>query len=591
MRSRGSDGPNVSRIGNHHHGVSETGIFVVSGRPEFVFLDGDDEVRPGLPGQFAPKSADEQVDTEELTSMEADTARVARLLERAQCGEHDEVLRLAERALRRPTGDLADGAAGMHFVRCVAMVVQGRTQDALSATELMLQSAEREGNQGWRSCALSLRAWQRLLLDEHTSELDVGAVLQDLVDAEVAMADRVEDSVIAENAYTGMGLGYHQLRLYELALPQYAAAYAVSAQDGRGAGNQAMWQCNIATLHLEWALELYRVSRLAEAEEHSLLAGAHAALAAEQACGPVAEQWREHAHLLAGCAAAGGPDPAGAVRSIERYAAVLGARGLRREVASAQPFLAFALERSGRRAEALQVIERAVADLPADAGWLTTAAVNHTQVMLLAADGDRLTVAALAYGDTLAKALWGQRQRTLQTATTMKSLDLLRREHDRMARTAETDSLTGVANRRAFDGAVDSLGQSGDGGRLAVLLIDLDTFKLVNDTHGHAAGDAVLRSVATVLTGIVRDGDLIARLGGDEFGALLVGADANAAKAVAERMVEAIAALDDNAVTLSIGVASGAAIDVLALLREADSAMYVAKRAGGNRTQPHLPAA
>src|ERR1019366_6285987 len=106
----------------------------------------------------------------------------------------------------------------------------------------------------------------------------------------------------------------------------------------------------------------------------------------------------------------------------------------------------------------------------------------------------------------------------------------------------------------------------------------------VNDTQGHAAGDTVLRAVAAVLAGEVRDGDLVARLGGDEFGVLLPGADTATASLVAQRMVEAIAALDGGAVTVSVGVASGAASSVSATWHAADSAMYVAKRAGGNRT-------
>lgn len=523
--------------------------------------------------------------------MGGDTAVVARLLERAQCGEHDEVLRLAEKALREPTGDLADGAAGMHFVRFVALLVQGRSSEALGAVDLMLASADREGNQGWRSCALSGRAWQRLLLGDPLAEHNVDAALQDLVDAEIALARGVEDSVIAENAHTGVALGYHQLRLYELALPQYEAAYAVSAQDGRQAGNQAMWQSNIAELHLEWALELYRVHQVTEAEQHNLVAGVHAALAAEHASGPDAERWRQHAHLLAGCAAADGPDPAGAARSIERYAAALGERGQRMGVTFCWPFLAVALSRSGEHERALQVIERAVTDLPADAGWLTTAAVHHTRAILLAAEGGRAATAALAYGDSLAQALWRQRQGTLHTATMMRSYDRLRSEHERVTRTAETDSLTEVANRRAFDRVVESMGLSGDDRRVAVLLVDLDDFKRVNDTRGHAAGDAVLRAVAAVLTGEVRDGDLVARLGGDEFGALLPGADAGTAHLVAERMVNAIGALDDCVTTVSIGVASGATSGVLTTWRAADSAMYAAKRAGGDRAHLHDPAA
>ena len=521
--------------------------------------------------------------------MSGDTATVARLLERAQCGEHDEALRLSEQALREPTGDLADGEAGMHFVRSIALDVQGRSAEAMKAIELMLVAAVRDDNDGWRSCALSLRAWQRLMLDEHAADLEVDTILQDLVDAEIALALGVEDSVIAENAHTGVALGYHNLRLYELALPRYEAAYAVSAQDGRQAGNQAMWQCNLATLHLEWALELYRIRQVAEAEQHSLTAGSHAALAAEKASGPDAENWREHAQLLAGCAAADGPDPAGAARVIEACSVGLAARGIRREVAFAQPFLAVALKRSGEPERALEVIARAVKDLPPDAGWLTTAAVHHTQAILLAESGGGVATAALAYGDSLAHALWRQRLRTLHTATTMKSYDRLRGEHERVARIAEIDSLTGVANRRAFDQAVESMRRTSDDRHVAVLLVDLDTFKQVNDTRGHAAGDAVLRAVASVLAGLVRDGDLVARLGGDEFGALLLGANVGVAASVARRMVDAVESLEDCVVTVSVGVAGGVASDIVRLLTVADSAMYVAKRAGGNRAHSHLP--
>jgi len=518
--------------------------------------------------------------------VEGDNAAVARLLERAQCGEHDEVLRLAEKSLREPTGDLADGAAGMHFVRFVALVVQGRSIEALGAVELMLQSAERNGSHGWRSCALSGRAWQRLMVSENAKH-DVDAVLRDLVDAELELEHGVDDSVVAENAYTGVALGYHQLRLYELALPLYQAAYDVSANDGRKAGNRAMWQSNLATLHLEWALELYRVGQATDAEQHSLAAGEHAALAIEQADGSDAELWRQDGHLLAACAAADGSDPAGAARSIQRYATALGERGQRIEVAFCWPFLAVALNRSGERERALDVIEHAATDLPADAGWLTSAAVNHTRAILLNQEGGGAEKAALAYGDCLAQALWRQRQGTLHTATTMKSYDRLRIEHEQATRTADTDSLTEVPNRRVFDRVVESMGASGDGRRVSVLLVDLDSFKQVNDTQGHAAGDAVLRAVAGVLMGEIRDGDLVARVGGDEFGVLLPGADAGAAHLVAHRMVTAIGALDDCDTTVSIGVASGATSSVLTTWNAADLAMYVAKRAGGDRTHLH----
>jgi diguanylate cyclase (GGDEF)-like protein len=517
-----------------------------------------------------------------------DSAGVARLLERAQCGEHDLALRVAEAELARATGELAGGPAGMHFVRVVALGVLGQTDDALLAVDLMLAAAEREGSAGWRSCALSARAWQRLMLGERAAELESSVVLQDLVDAELLLEHLVEDSVVAENAHTGVALGYHQLRLYELAQPQYEAAYAVSARDGRQANNRTMWQSNLASLHLEWALELYRVGHVAAAEQHTRTAGAHAALAVEMAQGPDAERWRQHARLLGGCAAADGSDPAAAARCIEGNAAALEERGQRFEVAFCRPFLAVALNRSGEPQRALSVIDQAVAELPADAGWLTTAAVLHTRAILLAATGDRSSAAALAYGDALAQAVWDQRLRTLHTATTMKSYDRLRSEHDRVTLAAETDVLTGVGNRRRFDRVLALLTSAGDR-RVSVLLVDVDKLKQVNDTHGHGMGDCALRAIASVLAGAVRDGDIVARLGGDEFAVLLPGAGVRTANWVAQRVVEAVGAVGaveavpTGGVTVSIGVACGPALALPTTLAAADFAMYVAKRAGGNR--------
>jgi diguanylate cyclase (GGDEF)-like protein len=412
----------------------------------------------------------------------------------------------------------------------------------------------------------------------------VDAVLRDLVDAEAALAQGEVDPVVAENAHTGLGLGYSQLRLYELALPHYEAAYAVSANDGRQAGNQTMWLSNIAILHLSWALELYRVRETAEAEQHSLIAGEHARLAAQLADGPDADRWKCYALVLAGCAAADGADPVGAARSIERCTTSLEGFDMRLDMHFSKPFLAVALSRSGAHERALQVMQRAVSDLPSDAGWLAAASAQHTLATLLSRDGAPSAVAAVAYGDTLARALWRQRLRTLHTATAMKSYDLLRAQHEEVARTAETDPLTRVANRRGFDRVLGEMsGAPALTACVGVLLIDLDGFKEVNDTHGHVTGDRVLQAVVAGITDVVRDGDVVARLGGDEFGVLLPGALTDEAMRVALRMVETVADLDASSVTVSIGVASGAVTDIRSTLQEADSAMYVAKRAGGNQ--------
>ena len=122
------------------------------------------------------------------------------------------------------------------------------------------------------------------------------------------------------------------------------------------------------------------------------------------------------------------------------------------------------------------------------------------------------------------------------------------------------------------------------------MLIDLDHFKAVNDTFGHAVGDEVLRSIGRILADAVRTSDLAVRLGGDEF-ALLVGSGGNADIAGrVDRIVETVrdhhwsAIAPGLDVTVSAGLAVGAALDVDQLLREADRCLYRAKAAGRNRT-------
>ncbi len=148
---------------------------------------------------------------------------------------------------------------------------------------------------------------------------------------------------------------------------------------------------------------------------------------------------------------------------------------------------------------------------------------------------------------------------------------------------AATDPLTGVLNRRAFLDRVRTTLDSPEPARVMVCLIDLDGFKAVNDTAGHAAGDAVLVGVAHALGGVLRETDTVARLGGDEFAVLATGG-APHHRQVAERLRHAVAALDAAAgVTASIGaVVPAAAEAVHELLHRADLAMYQAKTAGGN---------
>jgi diguanylate cyclase (GGDEF)-like protein len=156
---------------------------------------------------------------------------------------------------------------------------------------------------------------------------------------------------------------------------------------------------------------------------------------------------------------------------------------------------------------------------------------------------------------------------------------------------AATDSLTGLPNRRAVQDALKRMiAQSGRTlSPMAVLLLDLDHFKQINDTYGHDRGDAVLAAVGDVLAGALRTSDFVGRNGGEEFIALLPDTGADGALEAAEKLRAAIARLAlpgiDRAITASVGAAiyPHTAADPESLLRLADRALYAAKASGRNR--------
>jgi len=148
------------------------------------------------------------------------------------------------------------------------------------------------------------------------------------------------------------------------------------------------------------------------------------------------------------------------------------------------------------------------------------------------------------------------------------------------------DPVADMPNRRAFDDRIGLLTAPGSEAG-ALLMIDVDEFKQVNDTRGHDAGDQLLRRVGKVITQTIRPGDFAARIGGDEFAAILPGAPLGNAREVADRVREAIAARIAPAVTVSIGVAL-LADDARATMLAADGALYEAKVAGRNRVAATL---
>jgi len=172
----------------------------------------------------------------------------------------------------------------------------------------------------------------------------------------------------------------------------------------------------------------------------------------------------------------------------------------------------------------------------------------------------------------------------------MAGLAQLQRTQAALQRLATQDELTGALNARAFG---ERLGQELERNRrhnrpLALLYLDLDDFKTVNDRHGHHTGDAVLRLVADATRHAVRQSDIVGRLGGDEFAVLMPETDGAVADAAATRLANGIRTVfrGTPSVTASIGLVStvnAAVAGAEELLRRADQAMYEAKRSGKDR--------
>jgi diguanylate cyclase (GGDEF)-like protein len=188
---------------------------------------------------------------------------------------------------------------------------------------------------------------------------------------------------------------------------------------------------------------------------------------------------------------------------------------------------------------------------------------------------------------------WPESSRRILEAAAVEASAALARVYslrDAEAR-ATTDALTGLPNRRYFDeylGLLARRRRADD--RVGVLMVDIDRFKKLNDTFGHAVGDHVLREVAQAIAGAVREGDVPARFGGEEFAVLLRNPGPEIAVEVGERVRSAVSGLDLRrmgvpGVSVSVGVAVAETpdMDLGVVIDEADRALYRAKRTGRDR--------
>lgn len=193
----------------------------------------------------------------------------------------------------------------------------------------------------------------------------------------------------------------------------------------------------------------------------------------------------------------------------------------------------------------------------------------------------RLLLCRIGFAEQETKAVENRAEAEAQRLT--ENIDSLRR-------LAETDPLTGLLNRRTWLALAESATANAPSG-LGVLMIDIDHFKSINDQHGHAAGDAVIRAVADMLLSSTGDRHRVARFGGEEFIVLSRGDDTAGLAALGERIRRTIETTpvqhgdDTLTVTVSCGIAltSGTDRDVHGLIERADAALYMAKNGGRNR--------
>jgi diguanylate cyclase (GGDEF)-like protein len=235
--------------------------------------------------------------------------------------------------------------------------------------------------------------------------------------------------------------------------------------------------------------------------------------------------------------------------------------------------------------------------LTVEGGSLTTAEQALPWLILVIGSALTFTVAVVlrTLGRRRDAALALAGERSTELAATLKRVEQTNRELERARSDAERlsreDPVTGIFNRRHFGEVLArELSDPEDGGTPAVLLLDLDHFKRVNDEHGHLMGDAVLQAVTDRIATVLRDEDCLARWGGEEFAVLAPSVDRDGVLILAERAREALAEapvrVGDVSIGLTLSVGSALATDGQrtpdALVHAADQALYEAKGAGRN---------
>ncbi|MFY0405830.1 diguanylate cyclase [Solicola sp. PLA-1-18] len=502
----------------------------------------------------------------------------------AQVGRVDDALehlRTADEILPDAPSEARAALLGVHAFTALAA---GDREAVSTLAERCVATARSVDAPGWETFALTLRVESRV-----PSATDAG-VLEDLLAAENALK-RTTDPSLRSWGHTGLGQAYSAQRLFELALPHQEAALD-APQDPFGLRETRMIPLyNLALTHLWWADELAQLAvdeHVGDVHTHRDIAAALAAEAVDVAEQDHAEPFFVLLSRMLRLSAGWEEDPAAAREALELALDELVALGLAEGWSPHAARLAEVLEALGDSDRARAVAQSAVDALPPQGQPQSEAYVRHTALLLAAAGGDASAESGLQYARVIARSWWSQRISRFESMRRALSADEMRRRHDHEHRSAREDPLTRVGNLRAFEETMATLRDAhpAERGEVAMITLDVDRFKQINDRFGHIPGDETLRAVADVVLAQTRGIDLVCRVGGDEFVVVLSGTDRTDCDHVAERLLGAVAALaQDGApehlrdLSVSLGAASTSEdLDLDDLRDTADQRMYTAKR-------------
>ncbi|MBO3743028.1 GGDEF domain-containing protein [Actinoplanes flavus] len=449
----------------------------------------------------------------------------------------------------------------LHFARSLACLEAGL--DDTEHVDAMLAAAVALGSPALLALALAVKADRRART--HRTSTDGDSASRLLAQA-VVLLDQPSDEPAAHRAAALIEVGCvaHELGFWELALEYYERTRQLMAGDTSPTAvrQRRVVAVNRLDLSLDWAAGLAAVgdwpTRTEDVDDLT-----------DAAWPPVwVVEFHGNRHLLA--AVAGQPADPGV--PVDERIATLGD--------------AIRAARAGDAARAAHLAEQATEDFP----YQLPTRVYLLQLALIAKrPGTNPT--AIRYGDELARLHWNDRLDRMAAMRDAIAVERRRQEHERLSRDLVVDDLTGLANRRGYQAYLDTLGAAPGHGFYAVMMIDVDHFKKVNDRFGHDVGDLVLVRLGQILAAQVRPADLAARLGGDEFVVILAEVLPGVPEARAGQILDAVRThpwseiAPGLTVSVSIGVHHGGRAELPALLSDADRSLYEAKHHGRGRVE------